>query len=78
MANLDLLALPVEFARHVQQTAQIPRQDRVGASCGDVGCLIGHHLVGNFRVFDAEGAAKAAAYFCSRQFLDAQTVNGCE
>ena len=78
VANFDLPALPVEFARHVEQTAEISGQNRFGAGCGDVGRLVGHHLVGNFRVFDAEGAAKAAAHFRPRQFLDAQTANGCE
>ena len=45
VAYFDVPALPVEFARHIEQTAEISGQDRFGAGCGDIGGLVAHHLV---------------------------------
>src|SRR5262249_60060783 len=67
MAGFDPPALPKELAGDVEQTAEIPGQNRLGVGGGNIACLVGHHLIGNFRIFDAEGAAKATAYLGSRQ-----------
>jgi hypothetical protein len=70
VAYFDLPGLAVEFPRHVEQTAEISGQYRFGASRGN----IGHHLVGNFPVFDTATCNKRSAlrkrpgdYGCARK-----------
>ena len=72
MADLDAAALPIELAGDIEQTAEIAGQNRFGAGRDDIGCLVGDHLVGDLGIFNAERAAKAAAYLGSRQFLQLQ------
>ena len=75
LSGLDAPALAIELAGHVQQTAQVPGQNRFRTGCDDIGCLVGDHLVRDLRVFDAERAAKAAAYLGTRQFRQPQPGN---
>ncbi len=60
-----------QLAGHVEEAAEIAGEHRIGAGRGDVGGLVGHHLVGDFRIFDAERAAEAAADLGARQLLEA-------
>src|SRR5712691_5197893 len=78
VTNFDPPALPIELARHIEQTAEIPSQNRFGAGGDDVGFLVGHHLVGDLRVFDAKGATKAAAQLGPRQLLQPDPGNRCK
>ena len=54
-------ASPAELARHVHQAAEIAGEQDLGACLLDGGGLLLDDGIGDVRVFDAEGAAEAAA-----------------
>ena len=78
MARFDPPAFSVEFACYVEQTPKIAGQNRFGAGRCNIARLVGHHLVGDFWIFDAESPAKTAADLCAGRLIKAQTGNRCE
>src|SRR5229473_8669302 len=78
VARLDRAAESRQLAGDVQEAAEVAGEDRIGAGRNDLGRLVGDHLVGDFRVFDAERAAKPAAYFGLCQLKEAQPLDRSE
>ena len=67
-------SLPAMFIRQPRS----PASSRLGAGRRDVGGLLGDDGVGDVGVFDAEGAAEAAADIGVAHFDEAQTLDGGE
>ncbi len=68
MAHPDGGAFARQPAGDVEQAAEIAGQQRVGAGGGDVGRLVAGHAHRDVGIFDAEGAAEAAAGFRALEF----------
>ena len=75
MASLDAAADAGQLAGDVQQAAEIAGEHRIGTGRDDLGGLVADHFVRDFRVFDAERAAKAAAHFGIGQLSEAEPIN---
>src|ERR1051325_5749474 len=61
VARRDRLAVALQLARHVHQTAEIPGEQHGGAGRRGVRRLLLDDRVGDVRILDAEGAAEPAA-----------------
>ncbi len=75
VARLDTEALPGELAGDVEEATEVAGEHGIGAGRGDLGRLVGHHLIRDFRVFDAERAAEAAAQLGLRQLAERQPAD---
>ena len=62
VTHLDIGAFARQLAGHVHQASEIAGEQRLGAACRHIGRFLAHHVVGDFRIFDAERAAEAAAH----------------
>ena len=73
MAGLNSVTFAGQTTGHVQEAAEISSQQSVRAGGGDIGHFIADHAGRNFRIFNAERAAEAAAHIGVRQLLQLQT-----
>ena len=75
MARLDVMPLPLQLAGHIHQAAEITGEHNIGAGGGDRFGLLFNDGVGEFRVFHAKRAAKAATDIGIGQFADGQAID---
>ena len=72
---VTLAALALQLARHVEQAAEVAREQHVGAGGGDRGGLLLDDRVGDVGIFHAERAAEPAADVGVRELPDLQSVD---
>jgi hypothetical protein len=73
MAELEPLACARRPARKMQQTTKITCENYGGATGLCIGDFVIRHASGNFRIFDGEESAKAAADFLVCKILQFQS-----